>query len=121
VSNIQEILSEQDLATLVEDTGLTAAEINREYELAVEKAKAESAPKKAVNRLQRRKQRKQLDKLFNSHRVKNAEVPVSQRFAALPEEKQIDLYTRILNRVREENEIFAKLKEEEKENGEGIS
>lgn len=119
MNSIQEILSEQDLTTLAKDTGLTAAEINQEYKLAVEKAKAESAPKEAVNRLQRRRQRKQLNKLFNSHKTKNAEVPVSQRFAALPEEKQIDLYARILSRVKEENEKFAKIKE--KENGEGVS
>lgn len=120
MNNIQEILSEQDLTRLEEDTGLTAAEINREYELAVAKAKAASSPKNAVNRFQRRRQEQKLKKIFNSYLPKEVEIPVSKRFEALPEKEQIDIYTRILNRVKEENEKFNNMKEKE-ENGEGIS
>lgn len=119
MNNINEILSDQDLTALQEDTGLTAAEINREYELAVAKAKAESAPKKAMNRFQRRKQEQKLKKIFNSYLPKETEIPVSKRFDALPEKEKINLYTRILSRVREENAKFDNIKENE--NGEGVS
>lgn len=120
--NIQEILSEQDLVALAETTGLTAAEINREYELAVEHAKADSMPKKAVNRFQRRKHKRQIDNLINAQFTPEIQRPVNERFAEMPENKQKEIYLRMIARIREENERFETMKrqvieEKEKENG----
>lgn len=116
---LNEILSQDDLTRLVEDTGLTAQEIALQYEVAVKKAKAESAPKQAVNRRQRRKQEQQIKRIINSEKLGEANRPITARFSEMDEEKQKDIYWRILERVQAENDKFEKIKE--KNDHEGIN
>ena len=63
---LHEVLSQDDLNRLVEDSGLSAQEIAAQYEMAVKKAKSESNPKKAVNRFQRRRQEQRMKRILNS-------------------------------------------------------
>ena len=113
MNNINEILSEQDLTALEQDTGLTAKELNKEYELAVAKAKADSAPKKAMNRFQRRRQEQRMKRILNSQNLGEANRPIKERFEEKSEEEQKDIYMRILERVQAENDKFAKMKEKQ--------
>lgn len=119
IQPLNEILSQDDLTRLTEDTGLTAQEIAVQYEMAVKKAKAESAPKQAMNRWQRRKQEQQIKRTINSVHLDEASRPIPERFSEMDEEKQKDIYWRILERVQAENDKFAKMQEKNND-GEGI-
>lgn len=110
---LHEVLSQDDLNRLVEDSGLSAQEIASQYEIAVKKAKSESNPKKAVNRLQRRRQEQQMKRILNSQNLGETNRPIKERFNEMNEEEQKDIYMRILERVQAENDKFAKMKEKQ--------
>ena len=113
---LNEVLSQEDLLRLTQDTGLTAAEIASQYDKAIAQAKADSAPKKAVNRRQRRKQEQQIKKAIKATRFTEANRPINERFAEMTTEQQSEIYLRILERVKQENDKFERMKEQE--NGE---
>ena len=110
---LNEVLSQDDLNRLVEDSGLSAQEIATQYEIAVKKAKSESNPKKAVNRLQRRRQQQQMRRILNSQNLGEANRPIKERFNEMNEEEKKDIYMRILERVQAENDKFAEMKEKQ--------
>lgn len=110
---LNEVLSQDDLNRLVEDSGLSAQEIAAQYEIAVKKAKSESNPKKAVNRFQRRRQEQQMKRILNSQNLGEANRSIKERFEEKSEEEQKDIYMRILERVLAENDKFAKMKEKQ--------
>jgi hypothetical protein len=106
---LHEVLSQDDLNRLVEDSGLSAQEIAAQYEMAVKKAKSESNPKKAVNRFQRRRQQQQMKRILNSQNLGEANRSIEEK----SEEERKDIYMRILERVLAENDKFAKMKEKQ--------
>lgn len=110
---LNEVLSQDDLNRLVEDSGLSAQEIATQYEIAVKKAKSESSPKKAVNRLQRRRQQQQMKRILKSQNLGEANRSIKERFEEKSEEERKDIYMRILERVLAENDKFEKMKEKQ--------
>ena len=120
MANIKEILSEEELQSLLEDTGLTENEVTAQYKEAIAKATKDSKPE-SMNRKARRaydRKLKKINKLIGKGLFE--EKTISERFSEMPEEKQKDIYMKILKRVKKENEHFEKIKEK-KENKDDIN
>lgn len=119
MNDLKNILPEEDMARLLEDTGLTPEEISKQYQIAVAKAKSESSPQKTINRLQRRLQAKQIQRAMKKVESTDISRPLTERFDELGIEQQKELYMRILEKIRAENDKFERMKERDA-NGKGI-
>lgn len=119
MSRLSEVLSQEDLTRLMEDTGLSSQEIATEYEKAIVRAKSDSNPKKAVNRRERRRQERMVKQATKLAEMNNANRPVADRFNEMSPDEQKDIYWRILEKVKIANAKIAK--EEETKENEGLS